>query len=144
MSFAIELGTQTDLGACACCGSRTRVVHGFVWNDEGARAVYVVRWAPGRTEHPAIVALSIGAWGGAPASARRCFVFEHLITDRPGFVAIDGPSSSFAAQPGILGELLTREAALQSPLKNEAFQILDAVGVQDHRLNDWWLDSNAS
>lgn len=65
MEFTIELGTDTDSGACACCGGRTRVIRGFVSDRHGARAVYVARWSPGRPQHDAAVALSIGGWGGA-------------------------------------------------------------------------------
>jgi hypothetical protein len=37
--------------------------------------------------------------------------------------------------------MMSREAGLESPLKREAFEILDAIGERDSRLNGWWLDS---
>jgi hypothetical protein len=58
-----------------------------------------------------MVALSIGAWGGTSSDNRDCW---------GGWC---------------------REDAWRSPLKQEAFGILDAIGGQDPRLNGWWLDS---
>jgi hypothetical protein len=106
-----------------------------------ARAVYIVRWAPGRPQHGAVVALSIGRWGGASPSERACFAFEHRVDERPGFMVTDAGSSPFASHKAVLGRMMTREEALASPEKQEAFDILDAIGEQDGRLNGWWLDA---
>jgi hypothetical protein len=141
--FTIEPGATTDLDPCECCGGRTRVVRGFVHSHEGARAVYVVRWAPGRPQHGAAVALSIGRWGGASASERACFAFDHRVDDRPGFVIVDAGTSPFAAHEQLLGRMMTRAEALASHQKQEAFEILDAIGEQDGRLSGWWLDARA-
>jgi hypothetical protein len=140
--FTIEPGEATDLGPCQCCGGCTRVLRGFVSTREGAaRAVYIVRWAPGRPQHGAVVALSIGQWGGASPSGRACFAFEHHVGQRPGFMVTDAGSSPFANHMDLLGRMMTREEALASPEKQEAFDILDAIGEQDARLNGWWLDA---
>jgi hypothetical protein len=141
--FTIEQLDATDLEPCACCGGRTRVVRGFVFKDAMGRAGYVVRWAPGRPQHGAMVALSIGPWGGASASERTCFAFDLRVTDRPGFTVCDAAASPFAQHKELLGQMIARADALLSPLKQEAFDILDAIGEQDERLNGWWLDARA-
>ncbi len=118
------------------------MLHGFVSTLEGAaRAVYFVRWAPGRPQHGAVVALSIGRWGGASAAERACFAFDLRVDERPGFMVAEAGSSPFSIQKDVLGRMLTREEALASPQKQEAFDILDAIGEQDGRLNGWWLDA---
>jgi hypothetical protein len=85
--------------------------------------------------------LSIGRWGGASAAERACFVFDHGITTRPGFTITDAGSSAFAGHAEVLGRMMSRQAALESPLKGEVFELLDAIGAQDPRVNGWWLDS---
>jgi hypothetical protein len=86
--------------------------------------------------------LSIGPWAGANATERACFVFDHgTITGRPGFTLIDASASAFAGHDGVLGRMMSREAALESPLKREAFGILDAIGEQDSLLSGWMLDT---
>jgi hypothetical protein len=52
----------------------------------------------------------------------------------------DAGSTPFASHRGLLGRMMTREEALASPEKQEAFDILDAIGEQDERVNGWWLD----
>jgi hypothetical protein len=141
MPFTIEPGKATDLDPCECCGGRTRIVRGFVYDGRGARAAYVVRWAPGRPQHDANVALSIGPWGGASASLRACFTLALRTVERPSFMVTDGAATPFAEHAELLGRMMSREEALASPLKQEAFDILDAIGEHDERLHGWWLDS---
>jgi hypothetical protein len=90
-----------------------------------------------------MVALSIGVWGGTSSANRDCFAFELRVEDRPGFMLRDAAASPFASHEDLLGRMASREEALQSPLKQEAFDILDAIGGQDPRLNGWWLDSRS-
>jgi hypothetical protein len=140
VTFAIEPGDATDLGPCDCCGGRTRVVRGFVSNEGGARAVYLVRWAPGRPDHDAVVAVSIGRWSGASAAERTCFALALRVSPSPGFMLMDAGASPWGASEELLGRMTSRADALVSPLKQEVFDILDAVGEQDGRVNAWRLD----
>ncbi len=143
MTFAIEPGDTTDLGPCDCCGGRTRIVVGFVSNEAGARAVYHLRWAPGRPEHDAVVAVSIGGWGGGSVANRVCFALALRITPSPGFMLVDAGASPWATSEGLLGRMTSRADALTSPLKQEVFDILDAIGEKDRRVNAWWLDGRS-
>jgi hypothetical protein len=56
-------------------------------------------------------------------------------------MVVDGGASPFAPHAELLGRMMTRAEALASPQKREAFEILDAIGEQDERLSDWWLDA---
>ncbi len=142
VTFVIEPGDASDLGPCDCCGGRTRVVRGFVSDDVGARAVYLVRWAPGRPEHDAVVAVSVGPWGGASAAERACFALALQVSPRPGFMLVDAGASPWAANAELLGGMLSRAEAMASPLKQEVFDILDAIGEQDARIDGWWLGAD--
>jgi hypothetical protein len=138
--ITIELGDSSESGPCACCGGRTRIVRGFVSVAGNARAAYFVRWAPGRPEHDATVAITIGRWGGADASERKCFCFGHIVGEGgPGFMLVDAASTAWASHAGFLGRMLTRADGLGSPLKPEVFAVLDAIGEQDDRIDRWWL-----
>jgi hypothetical protein len=62
------------------------------------------------------------------------------VGERPAFMITDAGSSPFAIHKDVLGRMMTREEALTSLEKQEAFDILDAIGEQDGRVNGWWLD----
>ena len=140
MAITIEPGAVSELPVCDCCGGRTRIVRGFVSSDDTARAVYLVRWAPGRPEHDADVVVSIGGFCDADLATERRFVaLKHRVVDgKPQFMVIDGPRSVWQGEQ-ILGRGLTRKEALAS-LSKEAFAILDAAAEQDARLSGWLLD----
>lgn len=133
VTYTIEKLDTTDLGPCSCCGGRTRIVRGLAFNDGVARAAYVVRWAPGRPQHPALVALSIGTWGGSPPTGRSCFVFERSATE---FIVRDGATSPFASHK-ILGHLLSKAEVEQSPQLQEAHTLLSVIGSLDDRIKNW-------
>jgi hypothetical protein len=56
---------------------------------------------------------------------------------------VDAGTSPFASYGEFLGRMMTRAEALVSPQKQEAYEILDAIGEQDGRLNGWWLDARS-
>ncbi len=52
---------------------------------------------------------------------------------------VDAGTSPWAKSEGLLGRMTSCADALTSPLKQEVFDILDAIGEQDRRVNAWWL-----
>ncbi len=117
----------------------TRIVRGFVNDENGAYAVYLVRWAPGRPQHDATIAVSIGGWGGDESTPRRLVVLSHRILESgPGFMIVNAAESPWVAD-GFLGSPVSRDEALASPLAAQVFAILDAADEQDSRLNHWRL-----
>ncbi len=144
MGYTIEPGAESNLGPCECCGGTTRIVRGFVSDAQGARAAYLVRWTVGRPEHDASVAVSIGPWGHAPSSDRSCFVLALRTHPSPAFMIVDAGESGWTADAGVLGRMLSRAEGLASPWKQEVFDVLDAAGEADGRLEGWWLGGGES
>jgi hypothetical protein len=138
-ALRVEPGSETLLPSCPCCGGTTRVVRGVVYAGDTPRAAYLVRWAPGRPEHDADIAVSIGGWGaGENPADRRLVALRHRVLDNgPAFMVIDGQGTPWTGDT-VLGRPLSRTEALAS-LAKEAFSIVDAVGAQDERVESWTL-----
>jgi hypothetical protein len=138
-TLRVEPGSETLLPTCPCCGGRTRVVRGVVYADDAPRAAYLVRWAPGRPQHDAEIAVSIGGWSGGESEADRRLVAlrYRMLEGGPAFMVIDGQSSPWTSD-AVLGRPLSRTEAMSS-LAKEAFSVVDAVGAQDARVANWAL-----
>jgi hypothetical protein len=140
-TLRVEPGSETLLPNCPCCGGSTRVVRGVVYAEDAPRAAYLVRWAPGRPEHDADIAVSIGGWGeGESAADRRLVALKHRVLEGgPAFMVVDGQGTPWTGD-AVLGRPLSRKEALASPLSKEAFAVVDAVGAEDERVAKWVLD----
>ncbi len=136
--LTLELGNDVTESQCACCGRSTRRVSGFVSADADARAAYIACWTDGHRDLGAEMVISIGEWDGAPAEARVAVALAwHAVPSGPGCVVIDGPTSKWQGRP-VLGRLLTREEALNSPAAEEAFLITNLIFDADPRFRAFW------
>jgi hypothetical protein len=116
-------------------------VRGFVSRDDCAHAVYLVRWSVGNREHDASIAVSIREWGGTTAEGRVCFVLAHrIVGGGPTFMNVDAEASAWSSESPFLGQMLSREEALERAERKEVCDVLDAARQQDERLRGWWLE----
>jgi hypothetical protein len=136
--LTIEPGSQSDLPPCPCCGGKTRVVRGFAYRDGEPHAVYLARWAPDRPKHGATVLVVLGDFGeGSSAADRRAIALEARdYQGGPAFMIVNAADTDFA-RDAKLGRMATREEVLSTPQARQAFEVVDAVGAADPRVDGW-------
>ena len=135
-TLRVEPTDSRDFGPCACCGSETRRVWGFVRSPSGTAAAYFVQWAVGRVaDHGALFDLILGAWGeGATAANRVLVTLDYRLTDTgPAFMVIDSVSRP-AAKNEVVGRALARTEVVGQPVAQQAFAVADAVLAGDARV----------
>jgi hypothetical protein len=134
--LTIELSGSKDLGPCECCGGDSRTVWGFVHSRRGPEAAYFVQWTLGHVDqHGANFDLIVGKWGTGADRADRCAVsLEFRRTEQdPSFMVIDSASRPVATSD-LVGRSLARSEVIGSPLAKTAFDIVDAIWLQDKRI----------
>ena len=130
---SIEPSGSHDFGHCDCCGENSRTVWGFVYRDNNAEAAYYVHWSLGKVaERGAHFDLIIGQWGegGEPAN-RRTVSLE--FRQGLGFMVIDASARKIAGEK-IAGKAINRDEVIGTPLAQQAFDIVDAIWLQDTRI----------
>jgi len=134
--FRIEQGSEAVVGHCDTCGHETKTFRGFVYDDDGAFAVYACTFTVSHPENGVAMAISIRGWGdGADTDAKECVALEwRVINGGPGCRVVDAPGSRWAHE-GTLGRMLLREDALSSGRAKEAFSVSDSVWMNDPRLS---------
>ncbi len=139
----VEPTEAKDTGPCACCGSMTRRVWGFVHRGDATEAAYFVQWTPGAVErHGANFDLIIGRWGDATSSSERIAAsLEYRRTPSgPSFMVIDAGDRD-VAQSELVGRALRREDVLGGPIAKQAFEIVDAIWLNDPRISELTADA---
>jgi hypothetical protein len=136
--ITVEPDGSNDSGPCPCCGNMSRVVWGFIRDPDGPMAVYYVNWTPGRVEHDANVELILGEWGDGTSSADRFVVAVVLrrLPSGPQFGVIDADSRRGAKLERLADTLLRRDQVIGTPLAAKVFAILDAIWLQDGRIEE--------
>jgi hypothetical protein len=135
-SLRIEPTDGRDFGPCACCGSETRRVWGFVHTPAGTAAAYFVQWAVGRVaDHGALFDIVLGRWGdGTAASDRVLVTLDYRLTDTgPAFMVIDSVGRP-SADSGLAWRALARLEVVGQPIAGQAFAVADAVLGGDARI----------
>lgn len=134
----LELGDEHEPTTCSCCGNTTRTVHGFVYADGDAHAVYFATWTQGHVEKGVVMAVGVGEWGeGASPGRRRSVGLEcRLGADQVQFTLTD-PEQSPWGRTEFLGQMLSREAALKDPALPEIFHIAEHVVTDDARVAEF-------
>jgi hypothetical protein len=132
----IEPSGSKDVGPCECCGGRSQTVWGYVHRPAGAAAAYFVQWTLGQVDrHGANFDLIIGKWGTGANRSDRCSVsLEFRRTEKgPSFMVIDSGVRPVASSE-LVGKSLARKEVVGTPLAQVAFEIVDAVWLQDERI----------
>ncbi|MFJ4144998.1 DUF2199 domain-containing protein [Pseudomonas sp. NPDC089734] len=132
----IELGDEEVVGHCDTCGHETRTFRGFVYDQEGAYAIYLCTYTASHPESGVEMAVSIDGWGtGADPALKECVALEWYQGEAgPGCRVLDAPDSPWASH-AILGRMLPRDQAMNAGKASEAFAISDAVWLNDQRLS---------
>ena len=125
-----------DFGPCPCCGHNSRSVAGLVHRADSGEAAYVVQWTAGQIDkHGAHFDLVLGRWGEGTTRADRYAVsLEFRRTETgPAFMVIDADKRDIG-KGDLAHRGLTRQEVIGTPLAKQAFEIIDAIWLQDERL----------
>jgi hypothetical protein len=133
----VEPEPPVKQSACAC-GGTSRLLHGYVYDDEHPHGVYFVEWCEG--PHPrrsAFMALGLGTFGEGTTSTDRMSFGLEWTTD--GTRLTDSPVRD---RPEVLGRFTPREEALRLPEVAHLWHVVDHVALDDPRLSAVraWLD----
>lgn len=141
----IEPSESRELGPCPDCGSTTRSIWGYVYKNNDAHAMYYARWTDNHLERGIQILLSIGRWGDGTTGKmrRRVGVDCRMGSDRPSFMIIDASKMPWDNEK-LLGKPLTKDEVLKDRIKDDAFDILDRLVIDDHRLRDSLLSGRHS
>jgi predicted outer membrane lipoprotein len=132
----IEVSGSQDVGLCECCGAASRTVWGYVYRGDDAEAAYFVQWTLGQVlRHGANFDLIVGKWGeGADRNDRGAVSLEFRRADSgPAFMIIDSIHRPVGSSD-LAGRSLARSEVMGTPLATAAFEIVDAIWLQDERI----------
>ncbi len=122
---------------CSCCGHESQTVWGFVHQVEGTIAAYYVQWTKRRPQDGASFDLILGPWGDEASSADRVAVaLEYRANEgKPGFMIIDATTRPIGSSE-LADRILSREDVVGSELASHAFNVIDAIWIQDRRIKE--------
>lgn len=124
---------ETVSGPCPCCGEMTRVVWGSVIQDEATVAVYYVQWTPGKLQHKPNFDLILGPWGEDALDEERFAVSLSYWPEKGSFMVIDAGERP-VSKSSLIGRALRRDEVIGTEIADYAFDVVDAVFLQDKRL----------
>lgn len=140
-TIRIEPEDPVKKNRCAACGGTTRLLHGYVFDDENAHGIYFLEWCDGG--HPykgAFLTIGLGEFHeGTDASDR----YSVCIEWRPeGMGLTDEPVRD---RPELLGAFVPRAAALQLPHIDQLWHVADQIMLDDPRVSTvrTWLRHEA-
>ena len=121
---------------CECCGQKTQSISGWLNDDSGTVAAYLVHWTETRPDHGANFDLVIGKWGEATAASDRQGASLKYNRSGDGFMVIDASSRPFAAASHLFSHALSRQEVVGTPFAAELFTFIDAIWLQDSRIGE--------
>ncbi|HEV8486964.1 MAG TPA: hypothetical protein VGV87_25690 [Blastocatellia bacterium] len=135
--LTVEPDGSSDIDSCDCCGNASKSVWGFIRKRQEPVAAYFVGWAVGHPEHGANFDLILGEWGdGTSAQDRVAVSLSYRRTaDGDGFMIVDAASST-TGKSDLVGCALTRDQVVGTPLAQLSFDIVDAIWLQDLRIDE--------
>ena len=142
-SLQVEPTKAKDLDRCDCCGNVTRRVWGFLHRGESTEAAYFVEWIPGSVAlHGAHWDFMIGRWDedATPADRVAVSLAFRRVPNGPEFMVIDS-SGRFVARSKLIGRALGRDEVLAGPYAQLAYDLADAVWLQDPRIRELTEDA---
>jgi hypothetical protein len=137
--LTLELDAKVKTNQCEKCGFEYPRVHGFVYEDGDALAVYWAAIYVGHPEHPTprvdlTIALGEDWSEGTDASQRFYAQLDVWPTDeqvRMAFHDVDGAPLERKS----FGSPLSRASALASPSKDVFFRVADHIAYDDPRVS---------
>jgi hypothetical protein len=133
--ITIELGEERELSHCECCGNVTRSVHGFLYKDNDAYAVYFASWTDNHKERVVTIAIGLGEWGDNATEEDRFSVGLNAwsVAEQKNFAVIE-PSDSPWGATKFIGRMMSRDSVLASPEKEEFFHVAEHIVNDDPRI----------
>jgi hypothetical protein len=114
----------------------SRTVSGYLHRGSATEAAYFVQWTLGQVDrHGAHFDLIIGKWGEGTTASDRCAVsLELRRTDSgPAFMVIDSVQRPVGSSD-LVARALSRSEVIGTPLASAAFEMVDAIWLQDPRI----------
>lgn len=135
MTLRLELGESGDSKPCTCCGAASRTVHGFVYRDDDAYAVYYGGWSEGHPGRGVTLAIAVGEWseGSGPRDRVSIGVLAKPTPSSVDFTVLDSSESPWAETP-LLGKMLDRDRARAHPALKEVLHVAEHVVRDDSRV----------
>ena len=136
-TLSVSEDESNEIASCGCCGNASRTVWGHVNHGEPIVAAYFVQWTIGRPDHGANFDLILGPWG-EESSARDRQAISLVYRNSPEgseFMVIDADNRP-VAQSDLASKALSREEVISTDLAAHTFAILDAIWLQDTRIDE--------
>lgn len=143
--LSLELGNEREPTICECCGRPSHSAYGFIYRDGGAFALYNAAWSAGHPEAGLSLSLEFGDWSEDATPIRRFQMALSITTSATEvlFAFIDPERSPWGNHPK-KGRMLTRDEALQHPMKTDALHAAEHCVQDDFRLRQALEGSQAS
>ena len=120
---------------CECCGHRTTRLTRFVTRDGAAFAAYYAHFSDGPDHDDVQLLVGFGPWGeDAPPEARSAIAFALWNSEESFNVRV---MDADCWPTDYLGRRLSRDEALASPWKQEAFDLSDHIVLCDQPIVDY-------
>lgn len=137
MTLSIETAPEVQQRVCADCGRPFSSVHGFVYEDGNAYAVY---HAILQRDHPSTVvdlALSFGSWVEEATAADRTRIGIRVWPEKDELKThINDPGESGWGDSETFGKMAGRGEVLGTPLEQEALRTVEFVIWHDSRIEE--------
>jgi hypothetical protein len=137
MALSIEPAPEVEQQVCADCGRPFSSVHGFLYEDGDAYAVY---HALLQRDHPATVvdvALSFGSWADEATAVDRTRIGIRVWPEEDELkMHINDPRESAWGDSETFGEMAGRGEVLGTPLEQEALRTVEFVIAHDSRVEE--------
>jgi hypothetical protein len=135
----VEPEEQVKDSHCPTCGGTSRLMHGYIYEDEHPQGLYFLEWCDGR--HPrrqAWLTIGLGDFSDeSNPSDRNSFCIEWRAE---GMRLADQPARD---RPDLLGAFLTRDVALLQPNIDQLWHVADHIVTDDPRVAavDEWVNN---
>ncbi|HKB93828.1 MAG TPA: hypothetical protein VKC62_06320 [Gaiellaceae bacterium] len=135
MAMSIEPASGVERRVCSDCGRPFSSVHGFVYEDGNACAVYHALLQTHQPSTVADLALSFGSWDEEATAADRMRVGVRVWPEQDDVMMhINDPGESSWGDSETLGKLAGRSEVLGTPLERQALQTVEFLIVHDPRI----------
>lgn len=134
--YSLETGPEEEGAACDCCGKRSSTVHGFVYRNGDAFAIYYAGWSERHPERGVTMAIATGEWsdGSGPQDRVSIGLGAHPSDTEVEFRIAEPEESPWHETP-LLGRMLSRERALASDALTATLEIAELISRDDSRLS---------
>jgi hypothetical protein len=142
VALSIEPGLEIQQTVCSDCGRPFSTVHGFLYEDGDAYAVY---HALLQREHPSTevaLALSFGSWDEDATGETRSRVAVRVWPEADELrMQIEDPDQSPWDDSDMFGRMLGRKAVVDGALRREVLSSAEFVVTHDQRVQAHLVDA---